>query len=680
MRLPRRPLAALLAAGWIVAGCDSPTHTETRPDVAAPSVQLSSPVSGSTVTTATATIAGTAADSAGVARVTVQVNGGAEEAVAITAGTSVSFSATVALAMGPNTVALNAYDAAGNRGTSTLGLTRANPGPALVGFSIDPDSVDVRTGAATAQLTFRVSTAFLVTGVAALLQNASGNQLTCTRELPTSTDAQGVGTFVCPIDVGTGTSAGPYTVVSVTVSQASGSTTYTPAQLQQAGFETRLAVAAPPPAVAPVPLGLSFAPDPVNVSGASATVTFTVRATHPSGVKAAYVLLMSPQGGEVGRCLAQSSTAPVDATMQCSIVFANKSTLQPGTLRVWLGIYSAQGGYQLYTDDALAARGFDASLQVEVDTTPPALVGLDLTPDSVDVRTADASAFAIFRVSHGYRADRVSITLADQEGGTHSCEAFSGVTDASGVQVFSCAIALQPTSPSGSYTVTQVVVSTRNAAGAPTTITYNTAALAAGGSDTTLKVVGSGDRAAPTVIGLSFGPDPLRVTGAQATVTFDVRLSDPGSGTSFTYVFLIRNGGEAARCSSQTLVSGTPADGTFRCSITFVNSPSLQPATYGVSVSPHDRFGNFAIYTPAQLEAAGFDATFEVQVNTSTPRLLGVSIVPDSVDVTDALRPAGVFLRVTNGYRALPGSVTLSGPESQSFVCSDLHVESTDAS
>jgi hypothetical protein len=674
MRLSRRPLAALLAAGWMLAGCDSPSHP--RPDTTAPTVQVSSPASGSTVTTATATLTVTAADSAGVARMTVQVNGGSEEPVSITPGTAVSFSVAVPLALGQNTVVLNAFDAAGNRGSATVTLTRANPTPSLVGFSIDPDSVDVRTTASSVQLTFRVSSAFLVTGVSAVLVNETGAQLGCSAALAASTDAAGVGTFLCSAPVPTSTRGGVYTVTSVTVNQ----TAFTTAQLQAAGYETRLAVAAVPQGdgQAPVPIALSFSPDPVQVAGAGASVTFTVRATDATGVGGMYVMLFSPQGGEVGRCATPAAGTPTDATLQCSIAFKNSSALQPGTLQVGLGLFDSRGVYQFYNPADLAARGFDTSLQVNVsNTTPPALVGFDLVPDSVDVRTTSAQVEAVFRISNGYRADGATVTLRNEAGNSLGCTASARSSiDAAEVATFRCSLGLQANTPAGPYTVTSVVLANGGTA-------YGTAALAAAGFDTVLKVVSNqaADTTPPTVAGLSFAPDPVQVTGASATVTFDVRLTDAGAGASAMYVFLLNpNGSEAARCGSNVRVSGTPADGTFRCSITFTNSASLQPGSYGVAVQAYDANGNFTTYSPAQLAAAGFDSSLELQVDTSAPTLVGFSFAPDSVDVRTAGAGVVFTFRVTNGYRASRVLVTLRNEGGETLSCETNRPTGTDGS
>lgn len=675
MRTSFRTLAALLVAAAILPGCDSPSHP--RPDTTAPTVQVASPASGSAVTAATATLAGIAADSVGVARMTVQVNGGAEEAVSITPGTAVAWTAAVPLALGQNTVVVSAYDAAGNRGTATLTLTRGTAPPALIGLSIDPDSVDARTAAGSARLTFRVSDASPVTGVTATLQSESGAQLQCSAPLPPSIDAQGVGTFSCTIPIPTSTLAGAYTVMSVAVSFPSGTASYATAQLKQAGFETRLAVATTPPPGEdlPQPLALSFTPDPVMVYN-SASVSFTVRATDSDGVSGMYALLYAPNGNEAGRCFVSAPAKPVDATLQCAIPFRNSPYLEPATLRVGLGLYDGQGHYRFYNPDSLAARGFDTTLQMDVDTSPPALVGFDLVPDSVDARTAYSRVKAVFTMTNGYRAPgSVTVSLANPEGNTLGCEASPPAASAPpGPLTFSCDLAVGPTTPSGTYTVTSVSVRDGTS--------YNTAALAAAGFDTTLKLVTAtpADRTAPTVAGLSFAPDPVQVKGAQATVTFDIRLTDAGSGATGTYVFLTLNGGEAYRCYAFTRISGTPADGTYRCSITFTNSGNLQPATFGVALEPFDKLGNFAYVQPSALAAAGFDSSLELQVDTTPPALVGFSFTPDSVDVRAAGATVAFTFRVTNGYRAGGVDVTLQNEGGERLSCGSSGPASTDAS
>jgi hypothetical protein len=67
-----------------------------------------------------ADIRGIVTDSVGVTRLVYQLNGGTAQAVSITPGTSVSFTATVPLPAATNAVEFSAYDAAGNRKVETM--------------------------------------------------------------------------------------------------------------------------------------------------------------------------------------------------------------------------------------------------------------------------------------------------------------------------------------------------------------------------------------------------------------------------------------------------------------------------------------------------------------------------------------------------------------------------------
>ncbi len=104
---------------------ESPTPP---PDVAAPAVSLAEPVDGFTTSTSSVTVRGTATDAVGVTRVAIQLNGGAEQNASIVAGTSASFSRAISgLLSGSNVIVVNAYDAAGNKGSVTLRITLDPP-------------------------------------------------------------------------------------------------------------------------------------------------------------------------------------------------------------------------------------------------------------------------------------------------------------------------------------------------------------------------------------------------------------------------------------------------------------------------------------------------------------------------------------------------------------------------
>jgi hypothetical protein len=114
--------------------------TYNPPDTTPPTVSISSPTSGQTFTASPVAVSGTANDpgspSTGVSLVQVQVNGTAGTWAAATGTTS--WSASVALTSGPNTIYVRIQDGAGNY--STIALVNVNltlpTAPQLTGMNV----------------------------------------------------------------------------------------------------------------------------------------------------------------------------------------------------------------------------------------------------------------------------------------------------------------------------------------------------------------------------------------------------------------------------------------------------------------------------------------------------------------------------------------------------------------
>ncbi len=101
-----------------------PPTPSPSPDTEAPTVSYVSPAADTTVAQAGVTVQGKASDNVGVSRVTYTVDGGGEQDVTITAGTSPTFQFTVqGLSEGSHTLVLRAYDAADNRGEAGRKVT-----------------------------------------------------------------------------------------------------------------------------------------------------------------------------------------------------------------------------------------------------------------------------------------------------------------------------------------------------------------------------------------------------------------------------------------------------------------------------------------------------------------------------------------------------------------------------
>lgn len=104
------------------------TYTEDTPpaaDTTAPALTVTSPSTPSTVTSATLAISGTSSDAVGVIGVTYSLNGAAEMACT---GTT-SWSASLTLVEGVNSIVIRARDAAQNTTSTTLTITYTPPTP-----------------------------------------------------------------------------------------------------------------------------------------------------------------------------------------------------------------------------------------------------------------------------------------------------------------------------------------------------------------------------------------------------------------------------------------------------------------------------------------------------------------------------------------------------------------------
>jgi uncharacterized protein YfaP (DUF2135 family) len=136
----RLRMAVAIAAAAAAAACKGDVEGP-PPDTAAPTVQILAPAAGFATASSTMAVSGTATDAVRVTRVTYQVNGGAETDVPVTAGTSVSFSFSVALAGTSPTLRVNAYDAAANRGGVEVAGTYDAVPPALQLTSLQASNV-----------------------------------------------------------------------------------------------------------------------------------------------------------------------------------------------------------------------------------------------------------------------------------------------------------------------------------------------------------------------------------------------------------------------------------------------------------------------------------------------------------------------------------------------------------
>src|SRR5579859_5113171 len=202
----------------------------------------------------------------------------------------------------------------------------------------------------------------------------------------------------------------------------------------------------------------------------------------------------------------------------------------------------------------LAAAGH---LSAQVDTTPPKLVAFDFNPKTIDVTV-------------GAQTITVTAHLTDDLSGVITLFGAVGAqfTSPSGAQTqfgsFGSFNLVSGTSLDGNYQTT-VTFPQFSEAGAWTVQVFledkvsnsssiDSAALQALGFPATLTVTSTPDTTPPQLVGFSFSPSTIDVSGGPQSVTFLIHATDSPAGVSF---------GCTPFCLTSVLLSG-PSSGQFQ--------------------------------------------------------------------------------------------------------------------
>jgi hypothetical protein len=140
LELTKGMVRPLLLAGLLV-GVSACSDDGVRPDAEPPSISITSPADGFLGNAGSVTVQGQAADNVGIQRIVYKLNGGADQEVQITRGSTVTFSFSVTLTEGQNAIVVTARDAAGNAGSTTLGVRLDATAPAVTVSSLPASSV-----------------------------------------------------------------------------------------------------------------------------------------------------------------------------------------------------------------------------------------------------------------------------------------------------------------------------------------------------------------------------------------------------------------------------------------------------------------------------------------------------------------------------------------------------------
>jgi len=327
---------------------------------------------------------------------------------------------------------------------------------------------------------------------------------------------------------------------------------------------------------------------------------------------------------------------------------------------------------------ATAVFAFSAtSVWAQSDTQPPQLIGLTVTPESVDVTAAQQT---------------VTVTV----------QALDDLSGLSGVQGQQSPIVVVLRGPSGAQAVQglplgilQGVVLNRTA-DVPVTLprfiepgqwgitvtlrdnagninTISAAVLAVSGFTSTVTVVNATpDLQGPEVTALSLSPSTLDVSAADGTFTADVTVTDNLSGfdtSSFAFDFVLTSpsGGQARfqvfGVGPQGLqrVSGTNLNGVWRGPIRMprYSEPGLWRVT---SITLRDAARNSRSYNATQLAAFGAGAQVSVSstpADTTLPQINQLAIAPAFIDSSVGPQTVEVTLAMTDALSGVSFDPTL---------------------
>ncbi len=244
----------------------------------------------------------------------------------------------------------------------------------------------------------------------------------------------------------------------------------------------------------------------------------------------------------------------------------------------------------------------------------PTLVAMELLPSATMTAGVDSVRFRLRIRSPGAGLTGLGATLRGPSGyARRSCVPFRLVSGTLQDGVYWCEMALPEGSESGFWTMD--VVSMRNGAGLRTVAG---AALRGAGGPQYLHVRSPNqDVTPPTFVGFGFSPDTVDVS--EDLLVLDVGAADAGIGTaSVEIVFRNPNDGSETTCPTAELVSGTPANGVYRCYKVLL--PTYDATSLLVhQLRLHDRNGNERVVTAGELQAGGFPTVVGVRPNVVSP-------------------------------------------------------------
>ena len=304
-----------------------------------------------------------------------------------------------------------------------------------------------------------------------------------------------------------------------------------------------------------------------------------------------------------------------------------------------------------------------APASANMDTVAPTLVGLRLTPDSINTGDAAQTITIVADVdddvnglSSGYGS---YITFQSPSsgmmGGGRSYQA----------NLDSSKRVPGTTAQRGSYQTTVTIprysekgtwkISVQLSDGMRSRY-YSTTDLANGGFTSGIEQTAPGDAAAPVLADFDISPAEVNTSAGPQIVTVTAHITDDVSGFTSTYFQLAPPSGNRSlyvNLDSSKRTSGTPQDGIYTVPLTlprYSEQGAWRLGTGGMSsgFSLSDAAGNYRSVYPGDLTAAGFPIGFTQTGpgDSAAPTLVSFAINPATVDTSESAQTVTVTARI----------------------------------
>ncbi|HEX8831457.1 MAG TPA: hypothetical protein VF705_09845, partial [Longimicrobium sp.] len=359
----------------------------------------------------------------------------------------------------------------------------------------------------------------------------------------------------------------------------------------------------------PLVTGVSFSRTTLDVSAGADSFDVLVHARDSqSPIIGIQVLFAEGVSGRTVQCadVTRVSGTDQDGVFRCRVVMRQGEANRAWQM-LWVMVADGLRNNSQLEEAELRAGGYPRFVEVtggSADLSPPVLVGLSLDRDSVwTAGKADTVNLSMQLQDASGLIGVQALVLAGGVSQSVQCGEVARTSGSSRNGTWRCPLVFPRYSANGDWTVAWVMAVDSQF----NNRTVETPALAAAGYPTTIHVIDPDqDVTAPQITAFSVHPDTVHTGSADGSATVTLHVTDAQTGVTGVQV-LVRSDAstQSVQCGNTSLVSGSAADGTWTCALTFPQGGALGTWTVLWVMAADGMKNNRQMETPA-MQAAGW--------------------------------------------------------------------------